>query len=119
MKAATRRRSPYPSKRAKALKPSARGELEITDLIRSYIADGAEAHKLTRGNVWFDVGTPEALLQASALVEMLQNRQNVLIASPEEIAWRMSFIQLADYKKAIESLPNCSYRASLEMTLIA
>jgi glucose-1-phosphate thymidylyltransferase len=108
------------SERAAALKPSARGEFEITDLIRSYIGrDGIDSHRLSRGNVWFDVGTPEALLQASIFVEVLQNRQNLLIASPEEIAWRMNFIKPDDYKKIISALPNCSYRAALEMTLVA
>lgn len=106
------------TKKAASLKPSARGELEITDLIRSYIKEGnIAAHQLGRGNVWFDVGTPDSLLQGSIFVEVLQNRQNVLIASPEEIAWRMEFISTQEYQKIIAGLPNCSYRESLEMTL--
>jgi len=105
---------------AKNLKPSARGELEITDLIRHYMKeDSIKAHKLGRGNIWLDIGTPEALLQAANLIEVLQNRQNLLIASPEEIAWRMSWLSLDQYKAAIESIPQCSYRSSLEITLAA
>jgi glucose-1-phosphate thymidylyltransferase len=100
------------------LKPSARGELEITDLIQAYIQEkNISAHMLSRGNVWFDVGTPDSLLQGSIFVEVLQNRQNVLIASPEEIAWRMGLLSLQDYKNMIAGLPKCSYREALEMTL--
>lgn len=103
---------------AKTLKPSERGELEITDLIRHYMNDdNISANKLSRGNIWLDIGTPEALLQASTLIEVMQNRQNLLIASPEEVAWRMNWLSLTQYKAAINSLPQCSYRSALEMTL--
>lgn len=105
--------------KARSLKPSARGELEITDLIRLYIKDdNIVANKLGRGNVWFDVGTPDSLLEGSNFVEVLQNRQNLLIASPEEISWRMGWLSLDQYKSLIESLPNCSYKESLQATLI-
>ncbi len=108
------------TRHAKKLTPSARGELEITDLIRSYLSnDKIEAHRLGRGNIWLDIGTPEALLQAANLIEVLQNRQNLLIASPEEIAWRMSWLSEQKYKETIQNLPQCSYRTSLEMTLIS
>src|SRR5690606_22738035 len=77
------------SERAEKLNPSERGELEITDLIRSYLKEKKLlTHKLGRGNVWLDIGTPDSLLEAANFVEMIQNRQNFLIASPEEIAWR-------------------------------
>ena len=106
------------SKRAKELKPSARGELEITDLIREYILEGRiNAQKLTRGNVWFDVGSPDALLHASNFVEVLQNRQDILISSPEEVAWRVNLITTKQYKTLIEAMPKCTYRKSLELTL--
>lgn len=108
------------AQRAKKLKPSKRGELEITDLIRLYMGEGAvDAHKLGRGNVWFDVGTPDSLLMASNFVEVIQNRQNILIASPEEIAWRMKFIGDNDYRNLIGAMPICAYRNSLEATLTA
>ncbi len=110
---------PDVSQQARNLKPSARGELEITDLIRHYIASGnVMTHKLGRGNVWFDVGTPDFLLQGSIFVEVLQNRQNVLIASPEEIAWRMGLLSLDHYQRLIAALPNCAYREALEATLV-
>lgn len=106
------------SMRAEKLKPSDRGELEITDLIRGYIDDDSlTAHKLTRGNVWFDVGSPDALLQASNFVEVLQNRQGILISSPEEIAWRVNLITDDDYSNLIKAMPKSSYRKSLELTL--
>lgn len=108
------------SQRAAELKPSPRGELEITDLIRIYIRAGAmETYQLGRGSVWFDVGTPESMLQASSFVEMIQNRQRLLISSPEEVAWRMGWITTEDYRRRIEAIPPSSYRSSLEMALIS
>jgi glucose-1-phosphate thymidylyltransferase len=107
------------AERAKRLKPSKRGELEITELISSYINEKKiEFYKLGRGTVWFDAGTPDALLEASNFVEVIQNRQNLLIASPEEIAWRMEFIARKEYEKLIEAMPKGIYRNSLEATFI-
>lgn len=106
------------SQRAEKLQPSSRGELEITDLIREYIHAGdIHLHKMGRGNIWFDMGTPESMLQASNLIEVLQNRQNILIASPEEISWRMGFISQDQYLRLIEKMPKCSYKNSLERSL--
>lgn len=78
---------------AKSLQPSARGELEITDLNRLYLEDGSlhVAH-FGRGFAWLDTGTPEAMLQAANFVQAVEERQGLLIASPEEIAFRMGFI---------------------------
>ncbi len=105
---------------AAVLKPSARGELEITDLLRHYIKEGRiTTSQLGRGNVWFDIGTPESMLQASSFVEMIQNRQRLLISSPEEVAWRMGWISTEAYKERISALPACSYRSSLELALIS
>jgi glucose-1-phosphate thymidylyltransferase len=105
--------------RAASLKPSPRGETEITDLIRTYINEGrVKSNCLARGNVWFDVGTPDSLLQASLFVEMMQNRQNILIASPEEIAWRMGMITQQNYIDLISTMPKSQYRNALELTLI-
>tara|TARA_R110001592_G_scaffold29350_16_gene106720 strand:- start:8489 stop:9367 length:879 start_codon:yes stop_codon:yes gene_type:complete len=104
--------------RSKNLRPSKRGELEITDLIREYIKDDlVDLRKLNRGYVWFDVGSPDALLQASNFVEVLQNRQDILICSPEEVAWRVGLITVQDYKHLIEAMPNSSYKNSLRQTL--
>ncbi len=106
------------SERCKKLKPSDRGELEITDLIKDYIKDDLVAlKKFNRGYVWFDVGSPDALLQASNFVEVLQNRQDILISSPEEIAWRVGLITDQDYQNLIKDMPNSTYKNSLRQTL--
>ncbi len=106
------------SERAKSLKPSARGELEITDLIRTYIDENrVDINLFNRGYVWFDVGTPDALLQASNFVEVIQNRQDILISSPEEISWRMGIISNDEYRALIEAMPKSTYRNSLQQTL--
>lgn len=100
---------------AKSVKKSARGELEITDVNRQYIRDGrATVHLLERGYTWFDTGTPSALLNASTYVEIIQTRQALGIACPEEVAWRAGFIDGARLMEIIRSLPKCDYRAYLE-----
>ena len=104
--------------RARALRPSSRGELEIADLITSYIQEvKAESTILERGYAWFDVGTPKALLNASQYVEVIQSRQGVIIASPEEVAWRMGFISSDAFEKQVTSLPKCAYQQALESIL--
>lgn len=99
-------------------KPSARGELEITDLNRSYLDDGAlQCEVLGRGVAWLDAGTPEALVEASRFVETVQARQGLLISSPEEIALRQGFINREQYLSLISAMPNCRYREVLERSL--
>jgi glucose-1-phosphate thymidylyltransferase len=79
--------------RAKALAPSPRGELEITDLNMTYLRDGSLAvEKLGRGFAWLDTGTHESLLQAGNFIETVQQRQGLLICSPEEAAYRRGFL---------------------------
>ena len=79
--------------RAKALKPSARGELEITDLNRAYLEEGLLNVKvLGRGTAWLDAGTHESLLQAGNFIQTVEERQGIMVACPEEIAFRMGFI---------------------------
>jgi len=79
--------------RAAALEPSPRGELEITDLNLSYLADGAlHMELLGRGAAWLDTGTPSALLQAAAFIETIEQRQGLRVGSPEEIAWENGWI---------------------------
>ncbi len=79
--------------RARSLTPSARGELEITDLNRLYLREGAlGATKLGRGVAWFDTGTYESLLEAAIFMEVLEKRQGIKVACPEEIAFRLGYI---------------------------
>jgi glucose-1-phosphate thymidylyltransferase len=78
---------------AASLKPSARGELEITDLNRIYLENGLlQVEVMGRGIAWLDAGTHESLLQAANFVQTVEERQGMMIASPEEIAYRMGFI---------------------------
>ncbi len=78
---------------AKTIRPSARGELEITDLNQLYLLEGTlRVEKLGRGTAWLDAGTPDSLLQAATFVQTIQARQGNLVGCPEEIAFRMGFI---------------------------
>ena len=100
--------------RARALAPSPRGELEIVDLLRDYLNDGQlSAERLGRGVSWLDTGTPRALLQAAQFVEVLQERQGLQIASPEEIAYRQGYIDAAALEALAQTLRNTSYGAYL------
>ena len=81
------------TERVRDLKPSARAELEITDLNRLYLADGTlHVERLSRGCAWLDAGTPDSLLHAATFVQTLQTRQGMLVGCPEEVAFRMGYI---------------------------
>ena len=95
---------------ARTLKPSARGELEITDLNRRYLEEGTlNVELLGRGTAWLDTGTHESLLQASTFIETIEARQGMKICCPEEIAFRMNFITLAELENLAERLGKSSY----------
>jgi glucose-1-phosphate thymidylyltransferase len=79
--------------KAGSLRPSRRGELEISELNRLYLEEGTlSVERLGRGFAWLDAGTPDTLLEASKFVFTIQNRQGLMISCPEEIAWRRGFI---------------------------
>ena len=81
---------------AATIRPSARGELEITDLNRLYLEAGAlHVERLSRGCAWLDAGTPDSLLQAATFVQTIQTRTGLLVGCPEEVAFRMGFIDAA------------------------
>ncbi|MBN1982569.1 MAG: glucose-1-phosphate thymidylyltransferase RfbA [Chitinivibrionales bacterium] len=99
---------------ARTQKPSARGELEIPDLIRRFLEDGSlNVELLGRGVAWLDTGTHESMLQASLFVETIQTRQGLLISSPEEIAYRMKFITIDQLVRLAQPLSKNSYGAYL------
>jgi glucose-1-phosphate thymidylyltransferase len=84
---------------AHKVKPSARGELEITDLNNLYLQEGTlKVERLGRGTAWLDAGTPDSLLQAATFVQTIQTRQGNLVGCPEEVAFRMGFIDAAQLK---------------------
>jgi glucose-1-phosphate thymidylyltransferase len=95
----------------KALKPSARGELEITDLNVEYLRRGKlRVHRLSRGFAWLDAGTSSSLHDASAYVQTIEQRQGIKIGCPEEAAFRRGFISLKQMETLTSSMPNCEYR---------
>ena len=96
--------------RAWALKPSSRGELEITDLNRSYMEDGSLSVQLMgRGFAWLDTGTHASLLDAANYVRITEERQGLKICCPEEIAWRLRYIDDAKLKAVAEPLRKSGY----------
>jgi len=100
---------------ARALKPSARGELEITDLNKAYLAEGAlRVTRLGRGYAWLDTGTHDSLLEAGEFVRAIEKRTGQKVASPEEIAWRMGFIDAAQLAAIAAPLRNSGYGRYLE-----
>ncbi|WP_374080270.1 glucose-1-phosphate thymidylyltransferase RfbA [Bdellovibrio bacteriovorus] len=103
------------AKRAKALKPSPRGETEIVDLILSYHNEGKlGVEMMYRGLAWLDTGTPRSLLDAAAFIGAIEERQGLKVACLEEVAYRMKFITLAQLQKIANELPKSSYRSYLE-----
>jgi glucose-1-phosphate thymidylyltransferase len=99
---------------AQSLEPSARGELEITDVNRRYLEQGRlNVEVLGRGIAWLDTGTHQALLHAQQFVEVVETRQGLKIACPEEIAWRMGYIDDAQLEKLAQPLLASGYGSYL------
>jgi glucose-1-phosphate thymidylyltransferase len=103
---------------SKNLKPSARGELEITDVNKAYMNKGQlRVEKIGRGVAWLDTGTPEALLKASNFFGVIEDRQGLKVACIEEIAYTRGFIGKNEFKNLIYSIPKSLYRNYLEKLL--
>ena len=103
---------------AENLKPSPRGELEITDLNRIYMERGELNVQLwSRGMAWLDAGTHESLLQAGTFVEAIEERQGMMIGCPEEIAWKMGFIDAAKLEEHAETMKSNGYGQYLKQLL--
>ena len=102
------------AEKAKKVKPSARGELEISSLNEMYMKEGLiDCEVLTRGFAWLDTGTMDSLLEASSFISMVENLQSILISAPEEIACRNGWISRAELLKAAERYGKSPYGAYL------
>lgn len=108
----------YPSdvvEKARGLKPSARGELEITDLNNLYLKEGRmSVVPMRRGNAWLDAGTPESLMESGAFVQIIEKRQGLKIACIEEIAYRRGFINDQQMSALINELKDGNYKTYLK-----
>ena len=103
---------------AERLKPSPRGELEITDVNRTYLDRGVlRVQTLGRGMAWLDTGTQEALLQASNFIQAIEQRQGLKVACPEEVAYKMGFIDEAQVKSVAATMKGNEYGQYLERML--
>lgn len=104
--------------RAKVQKPSARGELEITDLNNTYLAEGKlRVEKLGRGIAWLDTGTTESLLEAGQFIHAIEARQGLKVCCPEEIALRQGFLTTPQFEELLQKMPKSSYRSYLDVVL--
>jgi glucose-1-phosphate thymidylyltransferase len=98
------------SEKARTLKPSARGELEITDLNQLYLREGRlRVEMMGRGFAWLDTGTPEALHEASTFIKVIESRQGLKIACPEEIAFNLGYIDAAHVERLARGLGDTEY----------
>jgi glucose-1-phosphate thymidylyltransferase len=98
----------------KSLKPSARGELEITDVNKAYLKNGQlEVVVMGRGMAWLDTGTHESLMDAALFIQAIEKRQGLMVACPEEIAYRFGYITAAQVERIASAMKNSSYGAYL------
>ncbi len=108
----------YPSdvvEKARGLRPSARGEFEITDLNNLYLSEGImSVVPMRRGNAWLDAGTPDSLMESGAFVQIIEKRQGLKIACIEEIAYRRKFIGDEQMLKLIDELKDGNYKSYLK-----
>jgi glucose-1-phosphate thymidylyltransferase len=101
--------------RVKVQKPSARGELEITDLNATYLAEGTLwVEKLGRGIAWLDTGTTQSLLEASQFIQTIEARQGMKVCCPEEVAFHAGWLTSTQFGALLASMPKSSYRTYLE-----
>jgi glucose-1-phosphate thymidylyltransferase len=99
---------------AKSLKPSARGELEITDVNQAYLRKGElDVVVMGRGLAWLDTGTHESLMEAALYIQAIEKRQGLMVACPEEIAYRSGYINAEQIEKTGRAMQNSSYGAYL------
>jgi len=105
---------------ARNLKPSARGELEITAVNMEYLKRGQlRVHRLPRGFAWLDAGTSSSLHEASAYVQTIEKRAGIKIGCPEEAAFRSGVVSQAQFEKIVAAMPGCEYRTYLETEVLA
>lgn len=103
----------------KIIRPSARGELEITDVNKEYLKLGMlNVEIIKRGSAWLDTGTPESIMDAACFIETIEKRQGFKIACIEEVAYRMGFIDENELEALISNFPKSDYRDYLESTLL-
>lgn len=96
---------------ARSLKPSPRGELEITDVNKEYLRRGAlRVMRLSRGTAWLDAGTSSSLHDASAYVQTIEKRQGMKLGCPEEAALHRGFLSIEEFEALVSLMPNCEYR---------
>jgi len=99
---------------AKAVRPSARGELEITDVNRAYLERGdLDVQRMQRGMAWLDTGTHDSLLEAAHFIQTLEKRQGFKVGCPEEVAWRMGWISTEDLQRLASPLVKSGYGSYL------
>ena len=104
-------------KRARALKPSDRGELEITDLNKSYLQDNILGHNSLNSNyAWFDTGNPDEMFAASMYVKSIQDRTQTMIGCIEGESYKQGFITRDQFIKIKDKMPHCSYKTNLVMS---